>query len=327
MGKKTQRRCIHSETIRLSDLQYQEKVMPHQTINIESPILGEYLREKRIDQGKNLAAIADETKVPLKCLRAIEESDFNVLPAEAYARGFYTLYAKSLSLDPEEILHMYTQERPNQRKSLAGTMLPKSKLAEEVGNMAERPSFLPFSFLGMVLLLLLLFGGFLCWYFSWNPATYLSQKLRSLDEHQQIEELSENQSHPDMPGSISRVTGLQKLRSRHQDLFGLSYPATATAAIAEDMPDHLTSPTPGTNTYLIKAKFKEKTRIKLQIDNQPERTLFFKTGDSATWRAKEKAVVTLPSKTQTKLTLNNTSLDLPDTDNEFVTLYLPGDRQ
>ncbi len=327
MGKKTQRRCIHSKTVRPPDLQYQEKVMPHQTINVEHQNLGEFLREKRIDQGKNLAAIADETKVPLKCLRAIEESDFTLLPAEAYARGFYALYAKCLSLDPEEILHMYTQERPNQRKSLASSMLPKNKLAQEVGNMAERPSFLPFSFFGLFLLLLLLFGGFLCWYFSWNPATYLSQKLRSLDEPQQMEQVSKNQSYPDVSGSNYLFAGLQRTHSGSRNLFGLSYPAIATAAdVAEGMTDD-PAPSPSTDTYLIKAKFKEETRIKLQIDNLPAQTLHFKTGESATWRAKAKAVVTLPSKSKTKITLNNTSLDLPETDNEFVTLYLPEDQR
>ncbi|PIE72090.1 MAG: hypothetical protein CSA20_09580, partial [Deltaproteobacteria bacterium] len=28
-----------------------------------------------------------------------------------------------------------------------------------------------------ILLLLLFFAGFLCWFFSWNPASFLSQQL------------------------------------------------------------------------------------------------------------------------------------------------------
>lgn len=285
--------------------------------------LGEFLRETRINLGKDLAVVADETRIPPKSLKAIEESDFVSLPAEAYARGFYALYAKSLLLDPEEVLQMYTRERPNQPKSLNTSMLPTSKLAQEVGNMAERPSFVPFSFFGLVLLLLLLFGGFLCWYFSWNPATYLSQKLRSLEETQPIEQVSKNQPDPSKFESRSRFVRLQNPLSKHQALFGLSYPATASAAIAEDIAEAPAPLPPRVSKYFINAEFSEETSIKLKIDNLPEQILLFNTGDSAIWRAKEKAVITLPAKTQTKLTLNNIPLDFPDTGEEFITLYLP----
>jgi cytoskeletal protein RodZ len=285
--------------------------------------LGEYLRETRINLGRDLAAVADETRIPPKSLLAIEESDFAALPAEAYARGFYALYAKSLLLDPEEVLQMYTEERPNQHKSLNTSMLPSSKVAQEVGNMAERPSFVPFSLFGLILLLLLLFGGFLCWYFSWNPATYLSQKLRSLEETQQIGQVSKNQPDPGKSESRFRLVRLQNPLSKHQAFFDLSYPSTASAAIAEDIAKAPAPPPARVSKYFINAEFNEETSIKLQIDNLPEQTLLFKSGDSAIWRAKEKAVITLPAKTQTKLTLNNIPLDFPDTGEEFITLYLP----
>jgi cytoskeletal protein RodZ len=305
-------------------LQYQEKVMSPQFTQKEYASLGEYLRETRINLGRDLAAVADETRIPPKSLQAIEESDFVALPAEAYTRGFYALYAKSLLLDPEEVLQMYTQERPNRPKSINTSMLPQGKLAQEVGNMAERPSFVPFSFFGLILLLLLLLGGFLCWYFSWNPATYLSQKLRSLEETKPIEQVSKNQPDPSKFESRFRFVRPQNPLSKHQALFDLSYPATAAAAIAEDIAEEAPAPPPPhVSKYFINAEFNEETSIKLKIDNLPEQILLFKTGDSASWRAKEKAVITLPAQTKTKLTLNHIPLDYPDTDEEFITLHLP----
>ena len=199
--------------------------------------LGEYLRETRINLGVDLVTVAEETKISSKSLQAMEENNFANLPAEAFARGFYALYAKSLALDGEEILKMYMQQRPNQQKSGALLSLPRTKLAQEVETMAERPAFKPFSFFGLVLLLLLFFGGFLCWYFSWNPATYLSQKLRSLEQPHRIEQVSANRPEPNHPEPNLRFTRLFSPHSDTSDLFGLSYPSIATAAIAQHMPE------------------------------------------------------------------------------------------
>jgi cytoskeletal protein RodZ len=211
-------------------------IMSLQSSKTEYTTLGEYLRETRITQGKKLASVSGETKISSKNLQAIEESNFAALPADAFTRGFYALYAKSLLLNPDEIVKMYTEERPRPKKCITGSMMPTGKLAQEVGNMAERPSFLPFSFFGLTMLLMLLFGGVLCWYFSWNPATYLSQKLRSLGEPQQIEQASQSGPASDVFVAGIASTRIEKPGIKQQDIFGISYPSTVTAAIAQEIP-------------------------------------------------------------------------------------------
>ena len=109
---------------------------------MEIPNLGEYLRETRINLGFDLVTVAEETKISSKCLQAIEENDFAALPAEAFTRGFYALYAKISPSTRQEILKMYTQRDQNNTNPEVHSMLPKSKQAQEVGNMAERPSFI-----------------------------------------------------------------------------------------------------------------------------------------------------------------------------------------
>ena len=91
--------------------------MSRQSAEIEYVSLGEYLRETRINLGLDLLAVAGETKISSRSLQAIEENDFAALPAEAFTRGFYTLYAKCLSLDCKEVLKMYGQQKPKQPKS------------------------------------------------------------------------------------------------------------------------------------------------------------------------------------------------------------------
>jgi len=215
---------------------HQENIMPPQSIATEYANLGEYLRQTRVNQGMDLLAVAGDTKISPKSLQAMEANDFAALPSEAFTRGFYTLYAKKLSIDFEEVLQMYTQQRPHRHKGVNSLLLSSGKSAQEVGNMAERHTFRPVSFLGLVLMSLLFLGGFLCWYFSWNPATYLSQKLRSLEEPQRIEQVSTNMTEPDVSESRVRFVQQQKPAQKHTDIFNLSYPTTATAAETLDLP-------------------------------------------------------------------------------------------
>ena len=132
--------------------------MLSQSAEIEYTSLGEYLRETRIHLGIDLVTVAEKTKISSKNLRAIEDNDFAALPAEVFTRGFCALYAKILSLDPQLVLEMYTKERPKKHTSKNGPILATKKLTKDVGSMAERPTFMPFSFFGLILLLRLFDG-------------------------------------------------------------------------------------------------------------------------------------------------------------------------
>ncbi len=157
--------------------------MSIESTETEYTTLGDLLRQTRIKQGLNLEQISNETKITVSNLKAIEDDDFNSLPAEAFVRGFYTLYANALSLAPEEVLRIYTQEKARQPNTRGGKSAPPpSKLADKVSNMAERSTVTPVSCSGVIIFFLLLIGAFVCWYFSWNPATFLSEKLRGFQK-------------------------------------------------------------------------------------------------------------------------------------------------
>lgn len=156
--------------------------------------LGELLRKSRSAKGLELEAVAKETRISPKILIAMEEGDYAALPANAFTRGFYNLYAQALELDPEEILKLYSQETINHPNLSSNKRILPGNGNGEVLEFAERPRSLHFSSIGFLLILLFLFGAFLCWYFSWNPATFLSQKLRSYQQNpQQVEDTLESQ--------------------------------------------------------------------------------------------------------------------------------------
>lgn len=66
--------------------------------------IGETLRQARLARNLELEAIAGQTKIPARYLAALERERFDLLPGDAYARGFLREYAQILELDPGPFL-------------------------------------------------------------------------------------------------------------------------------------------------------------------------------------------------------------------------------
>lgn len=297
--------------------------MPLPATDMDNILLGDLLRETRIKLGLDLATIAEGTRISPKNLEAIEESNYSALPAEVFARGFYTIYAKCLSLDPVQILEMYRKERKYLPQGNHDQTLPPNRLAQNMRNLADPPSSLPFAYFGFSLLLLLLFCGFLCWYFSWNPATYLSVKLRSLDDTQQILQTKNEHNPTKMPRSVFALAQSRNTTPARPKLLDISIPSIATAATNQPEDHHESLPPTDTTKFHLNAVFQEDTRIALALDDGPHRTMTFKGGEQVSWRAMEKVKIILPAKTSTKLLLNEIPLKLPKPNHDQITLALP----
>jgi cytoskeleton protein RodZ len=61
--------------------------------------IGNSLREARLRQQLQFAVLEERTKVRPKYLRALEDEQFEVLPAPTYVKGFLKAYADALGLD------------------------------------------------------------------------------------------------------------------------------------------------------------------------------------------------------------------------------------
>lgn len=297
---------------------------PPDTATTENPTLGQRLREARLGRGLDLDDVAETTRISRKNLLAMEEDDQSALPAEVFARGYYSLYAQCLGLSQDEVLSLYEHQRRLLPRNNHLTTPPPYRLAENMKNLAERPSSLPFAYFGFVLLLLLVFGAFLCWYFSWNPATYLSYKLRSLDPEWQVEEESPSPAVPGMGKELSAVAPtILDSRTVPPKILDLPSPTAATAATAESRRMEELWPTSGTTKYHVNAIFTRDTKVTLTIDDHPARTMTFRQGEQASWRAVEKLAVSLPPEGGVKVALNGIAIELPPPQNEKITLAIP----
>jgi len=274
--------------------------MSIETSDTEYISLGELLRQARIEQGFDLDQVSVETKITITNLTAMEEDDFETLPAEAFTRGFYTLYARMLTLDPEEILQIYSREKNAHSGKQTRTTPPPNKLAQQIGNMAERPSVMPGSCVGLTILFILLSGAFICWYFSWNPATYLSEKLRAF----------QNQ---DVSTQVEEQQGINDSDS-----------PSFTVAEIKTSPDETTIPTQKTSPkYRVEAVFTKAGSITVTIDGESPRKLSFAQGETVTWEADEKMELILNTQNLPELTLNGIPISYPETDEEQIVIQIP----
>ena len=69
--------------------------------------IGSSLREARLRQGLDFPELEQSTKIRAKYLHALEDEQFDVLPAQTYVKGFLRSYAEYLGLDGQLYVDEY----------------------------------------------------------------------------------------------------------------------------------------------------------------------------------------------------------------------------
>ena len=69
--------------------------------------IGNSLREARLRQGLDYVDVERVTKIRPKYLRALEDEEFETLPAQTYVKGFLRTYAEQLGLDGQLYVDEY----------------------------------------------------------------------------------------------------------------------------------------------------------------------------------------------------------------------------
>jgi len=94
--------------------------------------LGSYFRHAREARGLDLRDAAQQTRISINYLKAIEEEDFSKLPGEVFVKGFLKNYARFLRLSEEEVVKLYGElKKPQQgAASSAATETPKTDVSK-----------------------------------------------------------------------------------------------------------------------------------------------------------------------------------------------------
>lgn len=126
--------------------------------------IGETLRDARRRYGMDVREVEERTKIRARYIRALENEDWETLPAPAYVRGFLRTYGQMLGLDGEMLADEF-RRRYGEATAPGGPGPPEPLLSEPRGP-SERPrSRAPLIVLGVIgavvvfLLVLSLFDG------------------------------------------------------------------------------------------------------------------------------------------------------------------------
>jgi hypothetical protein len=216
-------------------------------------------------------------------------------------------------------------------------------------HMAERPSIASHSLVGLTLLALFIVGAAICWFMSWNPATYISQKLRGVEEPLAVttdpaKPAANTEVETPVTATTSTVTSdtavpAQRAGSIEETARGNTLASEANAPITSRTtpggtreiavipsaaPAPQTSAAAPTDIYVLKASFTETTRLTVKIDDNEAEHLNFPAGATQTWNAGKSIVISLPSATSAMLTLNDLPLALPKKPaGQEITISLP----
>lgn len=158
--------------------------------------VGWYLRKAREEKGLSLEQVAAETRISKRHIEHIEEGKFDSLPARAYALGFSRSLAKTVGLDPAEVVAMVRTEmhddhsRDRHTSTGAGTFEP--------GDPTRAPGsrLVWFSLFAVVLLLV---GIFFAARVFFSPAA----ELPSLTQSDQGQEAAGQAVQTDVSGSAA----------------------------------------------------------------------------------------------------------------------------
>jgi transcriptional regulator with XRE-family HTH domain len=98
--------------------------------------LGQFLRSAREARGIDLHEAAQQTRISIVYLRALEAEDFSRLPGEVFVKGFLKNYGKFLHLDESQVMKRYGEL--NVPKSEAAPVVEKEPVAASSEKKAPR---------------------------------------------------------------------------------------------------------------------------------------------------------------------------------------------
>ena len=96
----------------------------------EQGSFGQYLQTIRIEKHIGLEQVAEETRIGLAILEAVEQEDLARLPPDVFTIGFLRAYAKAVGADGNEAVRRYRVQRRLRQKTLEPGGRPEASRSE-----------------------------------------------------------------------------------------------------------------------------------------------------------------------------------------------------
>ncbi len=309
----------------------------------EKQSLGSFLRTHREEKGASLSEASEATKISLPILQAMEEGAHDRMPADAFCRGFYSLYASYLELDPQEILDRYEAAKDPEQRAPKKPAKPPGKKSQSLTNYAEPASISSATSKGLLTIICLALLVGLCWYFNWNPLNYINNTI--------VTPITALQTEQDSPVMQQETVASPEPATEADADFPETEPSpeptdqpTAMEVVsASGSPDQLNDAEldidadpfeAGTQTaaappvaapYQLEIYFGNSGTLKVTLDDGFVLNKHFNEGETLQWEVEKKIILDMPESINGTLRLNGIEIPLPDAENGRRMLSLPED--
>ena len=267
--------------------------------------VGAVLKDERQRKGLDFGQVSEMTRIQPHILQALEREDWPSLPSPIFVKGFVRSYAHAVGLDEGEIVALYQKTAPIESTT------PKP-LGEPVGSRKT---------LSVVLVLLLVTMALA--YFLWKEylpgkgVSERSQAIHSVDgtmvNSEPVQEtFSETQELPlkkqkepvsgqvsesveqaprtekaltltsSAPGPPPELVDVKPPNKPVEKKAAASFSAGPLLAYEPEI-----SSEPGTRGLILKANVREKTWVRVFVDDQDPKEYVFTPGSHPEWKAKE----------------------------------------
>jgi len=280
--------------------------------------IGSLFREEREKRGLSYSQVFKITRVRPYILEALENEDWDSLPSPGFVRGFVRSYAIALGLDKDEVVRVYRGAALTEDTTLTPPVVPSRRWKKLL---------LP------IFLVLMLMAGVSA-YFIWREYTTREKVTVSAETNALTgRRAGEGQDEQLISNRSWRVVLAQEKETA-------TAPEKAPAEKGEDVPPDdsgkVSSPD-GTSTNIagseeetglvLRAAVKERTWVRIFVDDQDPKEYIFQPGSKPEWTANEGFELVIGNAGGIELELNGQRVEDLGRSGQVVRLRLPKDNE
>jgi cytoskeleton protein RodZ len=264
--------------------------------------VGAYLSQERKRQNISLLDIAKVTRISPQYLEALEENEFQTLPASIFVRGFLRTYAAQIGLDPKEVLNMYEAQSDSfSAPARKETIVRRKKLEPLVKY--------------LLTLLIIVLGVSLAFLFFFKETSV-----------------------PPSPSSSPEIPPAQTPLAKKDPSATLPSPEKEPSkelapAKPEEKPGKLPAAGPMTaeearkkeKHHVLKVNAIERTWLRIQADDEPEFEALLQPKEMATWTARRQFKILLGNAGGVEISLDGNLQGPLGESGQVISLLLPNE--
>ncbi len=284
--------------------------------------VGALLRNEKEKKGLSYAQISEITKLRALTLEALENEDWDRLPASVYVAGFIRSYARVLGLEEGEVVKLYQKAYPVQ------TTPPESLL--RLGKTRK------YVYVFLILLLLAVASAYYLWKERPIRGTALTSRETTPPASDKVTEPGTKQEVPseteprpsndrievDLPSETDHVlinVGDSSDLLGGEHLSPLSFPDQILPLESEIRVEVESS------EFYLRANIRERTWIRIYVDGQNSKEYLFLPGEQFEWKAKDGFDLLIGNAGGIDLEFNHEKIGNLGRSGQVVRLKLPQD--